>query len=212
MARLTILQTSDLHNHIDLQKAGRLRNLRLEHQALLFDCGDAVWAWNVLVKLGPEQAIRRMNEAGYHAMAMGNREYFFRACGLLMKTAEAAFPVLSSNLLPKSGDLGHVKRWTVLSAPDGGSVGVFGLTPVMIRPNSWAESLSNMRFISHERAVREALAALRDECDWVVCLSHIGLERDTKIAETFGEIDLILGGHSHMQTDDLVSVNGVTIS
>ncbi len=212
MAQLKVIQTSDLHNHIDLQKAGRLRNLRVEHEALLVDCGDAIWAGNVFVKPGPEPAMRRMNEAGYQAMALGNREYFFRAFGLMMKTAEARFPVLCANLLPKTGDLGHIKRWTVLDTPQGDKVGLFGLTPLMIAPNSWAESFSNMRFISHTRAAREGVAALREHCDWLVCLSHIGLEGDRAIAAEFGDIDLILGGHSHTDMDEMATVNGVTIS
>lgn len=211
MAPLTLIQTADLHNHIGLQQAGRLRALRMEHGALLLDCGDAVWAGNVYVKPGPEHAIRRMNEAGYDAMALGNREFFFRACGLLTKTAEARFPVLSANLLPASGDLGHVKRWTTLTSPAGDRVGLFGLSPLMIPPGAWVESLSNLRFMGHERATREALAALRGRCEWIVCLSHIGFERDCAIADAFGEIDLILGGHSHEERD-LVVVNGVTIS
>jgi 2',3'-cyclic-nucleotide 2'-phosphodiesterase (5'-nucleotidase family) len=212
MTPLVVLHTSDLHNHIGLAEAGRLRSLRVEHQALLLDSGDAIWAGNVFVKPGPEQAIRRMNEAGYHAMAMGNREYFFRATGLLMKTAEAHFPVLCANLLPLSGRLGHVRRWTILESAQGARVGVFGLSPLMIPPGSWAEVFSNLRFISHDRATREALAALRPACDWVVCLSHIGFTADCALADRFGDIDLILGGHSHAELEQPAVCNGVTIS
>lgn len=212
MTPLVVLHTSDLHNHLGLAQAGRLRNLRVEHQALLLDSGDAIWAGNVFVKPGPEPAIRRMNEAGYHAMAVGNREYFFRATGMLMKTAEARFPVLCANLLPLSGSLGQVVRWAVVEAPGGARVGLFGLSPLMIPPGSWAEVFSDMRFISHDRATREALAALRPETDWVVCLSHLGFAADCALAERFGELDLILGGHSHTELEAPVVVNGVTIS
>lgn len=212
MMPLAVIHTSDMHNHLGLVEAGRLRNLRVERQALLLDSGDAIWAGNVFVKPGPEPAIRRMNEAGYHAMAMGNREYFFRATGLLMKTAEARFPVVCSNLLPLSGSLGHVKRWALLEAPNGERVGVLGLSPLMIPPGSWAEVFSDTRFISHDRAAREALAALRAESDWVICLSHLGYAADCALAERFGEVDLILGGHSHTELEAPVVVNGVTIS
>jgi 2',3'-cyclic-nucleotide 2'-phosphodiesterase (5'-nucleotidase family) len=212
MPPLSLLHTSDLHNYIDLQMAGMLRHLRIEHGALLLDSGDAIWAGNVFVKLGPEPAIRRMNEAGYAAMALGNREYFFRACGLLMKTVEARFPVLSANLIACSGDLGHVRRWTILQAPGGARVGLFGLTPLMIPPGSWAEVFSNMRFLAHEAATAAAVAALRDECDYLVCLSHAGFARDCELAEAFGQLDVILGGHSHQELAELVSINGVSIS
>lgn len=57
MPPLSLLHTSDLHNYIDLQMAGMLRHLRIEHGALLLDSGDAIWAGNVFVKLGPEPAI-----------------------------------------------------------------------------------------------------------------------------------------------------------
>jgi 5'-nucleotidase len=208
---LCMLQTTDLHNHIGLQMAGRLHHLRTENQALLVDCGDAIWAPNILVKPGPEEAIQRMNEAGYAAMAMGNREFFFRALGMMMKTAGARFPVLSANLICDRGDLGQIKRWTVVTSPQGQRVGLFGLTPMMIPPQSWGEAFSNLRFITHERATREAIAALRRDCDWLVCLSHMGIERDHALAAGFGEIDLILGGHSHRQME-LTVINGVTLS
>lgn len=212
MAQLTLIQTSDFHNHIDLAMAGRLGNLRVEEDALLLDCGDAIWAGNVFVRPGSEQAIARMNEAGYDAMAVGNREYFFRAGGMVRKTAGASFAVLSANLLPKSRGSGHIKRWTVIESAAGDSVGVFGLSPVMIKPGSWPEFFSNMRFISHRQATREAVVALADNCKWIVCLSHIGIERDHEIAVDFPEIDIILGGHSHERSEGLIHASGVPIS
>jgi 2',3'-cyclic-nucleotide 2'-phosphodiesterase (5'-nucleotidase family) len=207
---MDILHTSDFHNHIGLQQAGRLRALRQESRALLLDSGDAIWAGNVFVKPGPEHAIRRMNEAGYDAMGLGNREFFFRSTGLVAKTVEARFPVLCANLLPVRGHLGHIQRWTVLTAPCGERVGLFALMPMMIRPGTWAEDLSDVRFISHDRATKEAVAALRDECDWLICLSHIGLPAALDLAAKLPALDLILGGHSHL--DDFQTVGNVTVS
>ena len=210
MPPLTILHTSDFHNHIGLEQAGRLRTLRLEHQALLLDSGDAIWAGNVFVKPGAEQAIRRMNEAGYTALGMGNREFFFRSAGLIVKTVEARFPVLCANLLPVKGELGHIQRWTPLDSPQGQRVGVFGLMPMMIRPGTLAEDVSDVRFITPARATREAVAALRDDCDWLICLSHAGMAINGPLARDFSALDLILGGHDHVDAFEVV--NGVTIS
>ncbi|MFA6795786.1 MAG: bifunctional metallophosphatase/5'-nucleotidase, partial [Proteiniphilum sp.] len=35
------------------------------------------------------------------------------------------------------------------------------------------------------------------KCDLVVCLSHLGYEKDLNLAESSRHIDLIIGGHSH---------------
>ena len=40
---------------------------------------------------------------------------------------------------------------------------------------------------------------LRNElkCDMVVCLSHMGIQNELKLAENTRNIDIIIGGHSH---------------
>jgi 2',3'-cyclic-nucleotide 2'-phosphodiesterase (5'-nucleotidase family) len=192
---LTIIHTSDLHDRLDDTRAEALGFLRESAHALLLDSGDAVGAGNVYVR-AREPIIERMNSAGYHAMAVGNREYFFRRRGMLAKTGEAEFPVLTTNLVPCEGDFGHLRRWTTLSVGDE-TIGLFGLTPTMIRPGHLFERLSDLRFITWEAAAREAVERLRDDVDWLIGLSHRGFEDDLALARACPEIDLILGGHSH---------------
>ncbi len=207
---LTIIHTSDLHGRLDRQGAEALGFLRERSGALLLDSGDAIGAGNIYVR-PREPVLDLMNAAGYHAMAMGNREFFFRKSGLLRKTRWAAFPVLSANVLALRGDLGHVVRWTVLRS---GSerVGVFGLTPTMIRPGSLPERFSDLRFIAWEGAAREAVRALRDDADWLVALSHRGMEDDLALAELCPEIDAILGGHDHARDGRQVGPGPTMIS
>ena len=211
MTALKIIHTSDLHGRLDQRRAEALRFWREQSGALLLDSGDAVSAGNVYVRPGGEPAIEMMNLAGYQAMAVGNREYFFRKRGLLRKTAQAEFAVLSANLLPRENGIGHVQRWTALDA-EAGRVGLFGLTPTMIVPGSWVERFSDLRFVPWQDAAREAVEALQEEGTWLVALSHLGHKNDLQLARLCPELDIILGGHSHLTYKETVVERGVGIS
>ncbi len=192
---LTIIHTSDLHNSLDESRAEALGFLRENANALLLDSGDAVGAGNIYVRPS-EPVLERMNAAGYHAMAVGNREFFFRKRGMLFKTRQAQFPVLTTNLLPREGDFGHIRRWVQFEHA-GAKIGLFALTPTMIRPGHVFEYVSDLRFMAWEAAAQEAVERLRSRVDWLIALSHRGAEDDEIIADLCPEIDLILGGHSH---------------
>ena len=207
MASLALLHTADMHNRLSQAAARRLAELRREHGALLLDSGDAVGAGNVTLRLR-EPIIELMNQAGYAAMAVGNREYFFRKRGMIRKTWAARFAVLSANLRALRGDLGHIQAWTIVTAAEGSRVGIFGLTPTMIAGGSRAELFSDMRFIAWQEAVRAVLAALHGQVDWVVALSHLGKKCDRRLASAFSEIDVVLGGHNHSPAARIERISG----
>ncbi len=210
MTALTILHTSDLHDRLDRKRAEALGFLREQAGALLLDSGDAIGAGNIYVRRA-EPVLDLMNLAGYHAMAIGNREFYFRRRGLLHKTAAARFPVLSGNMRALTGDLGHIVPWTVLEAA-GERVGVFGLSREMIRPGHWLEGLSDVRFVPWRDVVSAAIAELRERVDWLVALSHMGTRRERLLAEEFAEVDLILGGHGHDELHERVGPSGTLIA
>lgn len=211
MTALKIIHTSDLHGKLNQRRAEALSFWREQSGALLLDSGDAISAGNVYVRPGREPAIELMNLAGYQAMAVGNREYFFRKRGLLKKTAQAKFVVLSANLLPRESGIGHLQRWTALDT-GAGRVGLFGLTPTMIVPGSWVERFSDLRFVPWQEAAREAVEALQAEADWLVALSHLGHKNDLRLARICPELDIILGGHSHVIQEETIVEAGIGIS
>lgn len=207
---LTIIHTADLHNRLDHERAEALGFMRENAGALLLDSGDAVGAGNVYVRRA-EPVLERMNAAGYHAMAVGNREFFFRKRGMLFKTRQAQFPVLTTNLLPREGDFGHIRRWAEFDH-GGERIGIFALTPTMIEPGHLFERLSDVRFLAWEAAAREAVERLRRRVDWLIALSHRGLEDDLALAEICPEIDVVLGGHSHERSFNEVGRRPTLIS
>ncbi|MGD9495846.1 MAG: metallophosphoesterase [Armatimonadota bacterium] len=207
---LTIIHTADLHNRLDRARAEALGFLRERTGALLLDSGDAIGAPNICVRPS-EPVLELMNQAGYAAMALGNREFFFRRSGLVHKTRGARFPVLCANLLPARGELGHIARWTILRAGEE-RVGVFGLAPTMMGPGSMAQRISDLRFIEWEAAALEAVEALRGRVEWLVALSHRGMTDDLALAELCPQIDAVLGGHDHKRVAMPLERSGILLS
>ena len=211
MATLTVLHTADLHSRLTPAMVRRLQALREEYSALLLDSGDALEVPNVVVPIFTPAVLSRMNQAGYAAMALGNREYFFRRRGLIRGMSSAQFAVLSANLRAVNGDLSPIEPWVIVSSPQDDSVGILGLTPTMIKPGTWGEIFSDMRFVPWRQAVAEAVERLRPQVQWLVVLSHLTQEDSVRLAEEFAEIDLVLGGHSHPETAYVEEVGQVTV-
>jgi 2',3'-cyclic-nucleotide 2'-phosphodiesterase (5'-nucleotidase family) len=195
--RLTILHTADFHGSLTLEKAERLREMKEDYgDCLLLDSGDALRSGNVMVPLRPEPTPELMNLAGYDAMCLGNREYFFRRSGLLRKTRAAEFAVMAANLAAKRGDMGHIAQQKVFLVGEA-RIGVFGLAREMIGPDSFWDRFSDMVFLDPEETIESTTADLRRHADLLVLLSHLGLETDRALARRGYRIDLILGGHDH---------------
>ena len=214
MSEVRIIHTSDFHGALTRAKAARLRKLKAEHEALLVDSGDAITAPNVAFFPWRERTIRRMNEAGYDAMGLGNREYFFRVGGMRWKTGHARFPRICANLEPSSHTIAPGwDPWSVLTTNDGMKVGLVGLMPTMIEPGHWFERLSNTRFRVWQEAAKTAASALAHECNLVVALFHRPEEETDELAALCPEVGLILLGHTHGAPEALERrAGGVAVS
>jgi 2',3'-cyclic-nucleotide 2'-phosphodiesterase (5'-nucleotidase family) len=198
MPEIRLLHTSDFHDRLTPAKAARLRALKAEHGALLVDTGDAILAPNVLVMPWRERAIALMNEAGYDAMGLGNREYFFRNRGMAWKTGHARFPRLCSNLQAPG-----IESWTVLVAPGGVRLGLLALMPTMIAPGHPLERLSDARFRPWPQAAFGAMDALRTASDLVVAMFHRPNAEIAELCSLLPGIRLVLAGHSHLLESSL---------
>ena len=196
----TIFHTNDFHNHLLPEQAERLKSLRSElaEKGLLLDAGDAISAGNVSYKAGGEPILDLMSDAGYDAMTVGNREFHFSQTGFRAKLSRAKFPVLCANVRAKDAGVTlpvvpHVKK--ALAGPF--RVTVFGLTVPMITERMLVRHASAYVFDDPIVVGQRLVPELRADCDLLICLSHIGLAKDRELAKRAGEIDLIIGGHTH---------------
>ncbi|NUP99741.1 MAG: bifunctional metallophosphatase/5'-nucleotidase [Armatimonadetes bacterium] len=199
--RLHLLHTNDLHGHLDAERAAWLaaEKARLT-PCLLLDSGDAVSCGNVDFRPGGEPIHDLMNQASYDAGALGNREFHFTAFGQGQKLRRARFPILAANLVRPVG-YDRIGDATWFEPLPGVRVRVFGLIVPMITADMRVRVLSRARFEPPLEAAQRILAGSPATVN--LCLSHCGLSRDRALAAAL-PLDVILGGHSHTPTAELV--------
>lgn len=200
MPRCVILHTADFHNRLTPERAAKIKALKEgERAALLLDAGDAVRAGNLSAQPGGEPTLRLMNEVGYDAMAMGNRESHPARRLLQVKLRDARFPVLAANLMAKRKPApANVQEYIAVELPgDDIAVGVFGLAPQVTSAQSWWSKVADYVFDDPVKTAVGLSEKLRQECSLLIALTHIGIELDRRVAES-ADVDLVIGGHSHL--------------
>ena len=200
-AKCVIFLTGDLHNRLTASGAARLKALRTtEENSLLLDSGDAIRAGNLTFRPGGEPILRLMGEAGYDAMAMGNRESHPTRAVLEKKLADARFPVLAANLMAKRQPAPpQVRSHLLVTLANGLRLAVLGLAPQVTRPDSWWSKVTDYVFDDPLKSAQGLGRKLAETADLVIALSHCGIETDRALAR-LPELQLVLGGHTHRET------------
>jgi len=193
--RLTILHTNDIHGRYE--RLAQIATLvarereRADHTVLYFDGGDveetSVRLSSLTKGLAPHRLLR---VAGCDVTTAGNGTWLRYGPQAVGEHARASgLPVLLANLVPIDGVRESIRL---------GDVGVFGLTDPF--RNFFSDSVDFGVTPLDELEVAHRLARdLRDGgAQLVVFLSHLGFDRDRELAaELQGEVDLIVGAHSH---------------
>tara|TARA_R110002072_G_scaffold41085_10_gene115876 strand:- start:16199 stop:17110 length:912 start_codon:yes stop_codon:yes gene_type:complete len=217
---ITILHTNDTHSRLDpfpandarfankggvARRASLIENIRKENpNTLLLDAGDFFQGTPYFNFYGGELELKFMSMLGYDAATIGNHEFDNGLDGLLAHLPQANFPLVSSNYDFTNTILdGYVKKHITLEK-DGIKIGIFGLgveleglvTKKLFQETNYYDPIEIAQDMTRVLKVDE-------QCDLVICLSHIGYSydhdkvSDIKLAASTSGIDLIIGGHTH---------------
>ena len=214
MPTLHLLHTNDFHNHLSPAQGEVIRQAKADRKnVLLLDAGDAVSAGNIGVRPGGEPILTLMSDIGYDAMTLGNREFHVAEVLLRCKIAKARFPILCANLRWKEdvgGPLPVIPHF-LKTMPNGLRVAVFGLTVPMVTPRMAARALSAFLFDDPIETALRQIALLRPQADVLIALTHIGKREDDRLAAACPELNLIIGGHTHVVLTAPEVIAGVPI-
>ena len=171
--------------------------------------GDPI---NDMFEIPAYPMVALMNQIGFHATAVGNHEFDSNQDGLARLIGLSAFSTLCANMEPDPKWKMHVKPYQIFDC-DGISVGVLGITALgsMGVPESHPARLTEIKFMDPLETIQK-YQFLREKCDVVLLLSHLGYASDVKFSADLPWVDIIVGGHSHTQIQGGEMHNGILIT
>lgn len=210
-----ILHTNDTHSFLDhaTHKAhvggmARIKTmidkLKLEAEkkdipTLVFDAGDFLEGNIYYMADGGMKSFEVHNKVGYDVVALGNHDYLMGAEELdrMLGKLDLNFSLLAANV--KAG-----KQYKNIHAKlkpyqefdlDGIKLGVIGLTTNEVY-YTWRLENSKVKDPYDTAKKYEKILKEKDN-DFVFAVTHMGVNKDKKLASKTKQIDLIVGGHSH---------------
>jgi 5'-nucleotidase len=216
-----ILHFSDTHSRIEAMppnsaytpdKGGAVRwdsyiqKVRKEAgNVLVFHSGDMVQGTPYFTVFGGEVEIAVANRIKIDAACPGNHEFDNGLEFLAKMIRRAQYPYLTTNLDLTGTPLeGLTKKYLVIKRK-GVKIGVIGIT---INPDGLVakKNSEGVAYLDPIASANETAALLKKEqkCDVVICLSHLGYYPneeavgDITLAKNSRNIDIILGGHTHL--------------
>lgn len=147
--------------------------------------------------LAGKQMVDILNALGLQYATFGNHEFDIKESQFNQRMSEAKFTWISSNVFDAKGaPFPGVKSNLVIPFTDkqGGrvfNIGLFGVTLTVNKP----------AYVSYADPVSTAAAeveALVGKSDFQIALTHQSLEADVDLLQRQPEIDLLLGGHEHV--------------
>lgn len=201
--KVHFLYTNDLHSHFahwsrvsTFVKMKRFEYDELGETSWLVDIGDHVDRVHPITEATMGKAnVQLMNELKYDYVTLGNNEGITLAHNDLYHLYDdAQFQVLCANLqCAEKENPPWLKSSTITTSQHGLKVGLIGLT---VPYNKYYQLLGWYVEPVFETLAKE-LAFIEREADVIILLSHLGIYTDQQIAETFPQIDVIIGGHTH---------------
>lgn len=224
---LIFIHTNDTHSQFDgiyldehpiggvVERAAFLELMRQEDPQLTYlDAGDMVQGspyfniWNGKVEM------KAMNLQGLICATYGNHEFDNGIDFLADMLNYACFPMINCNYDVTGTPLEQFTRPYMIIERKGVRIGITGVT---VDPNNliFNRNWEGITYTDPAVAANNAAAALRkEECDLVICISHVGYYNsdtigDRYIAANTKGIDIIIGGHTHTNIENGVEVNNL---
>lgn len=141
--------------------------------------------------------LRAMASVGYDAMCVGNHEFDFGVPNLSLLIRDAKVPAVLANVTERESgkQVAWAKPWLVVTKGDW-RIAIVGLvspeTPDITHPDA-----RKLIFEQPASALARARKELAGQFDWMLPITHLGVEDDRALAKADRELPLIVGGHSH---------------
>ncbi len=162
---------------------------------VVVDAGDVFGAELSFTQKEAELAFDAMNVVGLDAYTPGETDFVFGLPFLKTLASRAKFAIVAANIVdPATGECVFGTPYTIKTLTGGLRVGIVGVLDDAIRFPSYID-VSTFKVLPAAETVRNLLPELREKADFLVILSHMGIERSVALAREAGDFDLVVIGH-----------------
>jgi len=193
------------------RRANALQSIRQgidEAPLLVLDAGNALLGYGTSYEQGGALTREAMDLMGYDAMAVGGVDLELGVAHLRSVADEAGFAVLSANLVSRDTGLPPFSPYVIIQRA-GVRVGILGLTEDTALDQ--APDAESYEVLAYDATLVAYIDDVAGQSDLVVLLSHVGLQDDKLLAETYDAIDVVIGGRNARRLLAPESVNGTPI-
>ena len=204
--KTVILHSNDVHGAITGYAC--IAALKTDYESrgaevILVDAGDySQGTTNVSITKGAD-AVAMMNAAGYDVVTIGNHELDYGYEQLMDNMSKAEFKVVCADVFDADGTTIFDANYTY-TTKSGVKVGFFGLETPEAQTKANPALIKGLTFaIDDLWAVSQKQIDALADADVVICLSHLGVDNETKPYTSYDlwnntkGIDMIIDGHSH---------------
>eukprot|EP01026_Neomeris_dumetosa_P053871 TRINITY_DN48202_c0_g1_i4.p1 TRINITY_DN48202_c0_g1~~TRINITY_DN48202_c0_g1_i4.p1 ORF type:complete len:281 (-),score=36.36 TRINITY_DN48202_c0_g1_i4:364-1206(-) len=153
---------------------------------------DYNWRWD-----GSKGMAHFMNTLGIDVMTLGNHEFDRGPDQLVKYLDNLNYPAISCNTeAEKHWALNSRLKGGIVKTLDGVKVGIVGFTVESTADysNPWPVYFSNK-----DIAGRKCIDELKSQgANIIIVLDHIGFGGDKRMAQLMDDVDIVIGGHSHI--------------
>lgn len=226
---VTLVHTTDLHGHVRptisyegkedlggfLRCASRIEDIRKSRPGvLLVDCGDTFQGSPESYLTRGRMVIEGLNLLRYDAWVLGNHEFDWGCDALRALHDQVQVPFLAANLNFSASSTNWLPaiRPYVIREIEGVRVAIVGLVTPGVPRWSLPHLLNGAEFMDSVRTLETVLPQVKmDRPDIIVVAAHQGFKyrgddfanQVQEIARRFPEIDVMLGGHTHVPVADM---------
>ncbi len=176
---------------INLYRDGR-------NDVAVFNAGDDFQGTPISSFTSGRSQVTLMNLIAPTAVTLGNHEFDYGADSIKSVFATTTFPVVVSNLVRIDNERPFALPYEV-KVCGGVRLGIVGALPPDLSLLTFAKNIAGYRIRDIDSSLNLYIPILkRDQhVDLIILLSHMGVDQDTALALRRGDIDVIVGGHTH---------------
>ena len=228
--KITILHSNDIHGQLNFTVnrdmhvvggisllSGYVKKTRAEGPTFFGICGDILQEDLLGSDYKGTNTVELINYMNPDCLSLGNHELDYGLAHLLVFKECVRSSILCANIMVSNQNQSLFQPGTVME------IGGVRILLIGVIPQAFFKRILSDRFCQSMLeykdtyvAIREEIAAHGDEkIDLVILMSHYGIEGDRILAEKMPEdlhVDLILGGHTHIDMDEAEVVNGIPLA